>query len=124
MTFVDGFVFAVPTANKEQFLEHARAFDEVLMRHGALRVVECWGSDVKHGKQTDFFRAVEARDDETVCFSWIEWPARATRDAAYGQVEAAIASGELAGDHAQMPFDGARMVFGGFEPVLVLGGAA
>lgn len=124
MTFVDGFVFAVPNANKDQYLAHTREFDEFLMRIGALRVVECWGSDVKHGKRTDFFRAVEATDDETVCFSWVEWPDRATRDAAHARVEAAIASGELAGDHAQMPFDGARMVFGGFEPMLVLGGVA
>lgn len=124
MTFVDGFVFAVPTANKEQYLAHTRAFDEFLMRIGALRVVECWGADLPHGKQTDFYRAVAAREDETVCFGWIEWPDRATRDAAHARVDAAIASGELAGDHAEMPFDGSRMVLGGFEPVLVLGGAA
>ncbi len=124
MTFVDGFVFAVPTANKADYLVHTRAFDEFLMRTGALRVVECWGADVPHGKQTDFFRAVAAREDETVCFGWIEWPDRATRDAAHAKVDAAIASGELAGDHAQMPFDGSRMVLGGFEPMLMLGGAA
>ena len=123
MSYVDGFVFAVPTANNQQFLAYARAFDAMLVSAGALRVIECWGSDVKHGKQTDFFRAVEAREDETVCFSWIEWPDRATRDAGHAQVEAAIASGDLVGDFAEMPFDGKRMIFGGFEPILMLGDA-
>lgn len=126
MSFVDGFVIAVPTANREAFLAHARAFDEMLIREGALRVVECWGVDVPHGKRTDFHRAVEAGEDETVCFSWVEWPDRATRDAVHARVTEQMQSGEWAEqtrDYPDMPFDGARMVFGGFEPVLVLGEA-
>jgi len=127
MTFVDGFVIAVPTANKAAFVEHAEHFDRMLMSEGALRVVECWGTDVPHGKQTDFFGAVKATDDETVCFSWVEWPDRATRDACHAKMKAMMESGEfaeLAGDHAQMPFDGARMIFGGFETVVNLGDKA
>lgn len=127
MTFVDGFVIAVPTAHREAFIAHARAFDEMLIREGALRVVECWGADVKPGKQTDFLRAVEARDDETVCFSWVEWPDRATRDASHAHVTEKMEKGELGdlmGDVPDMPFDGARLVFGGFEAVLDLGRGA
>ena len=82
MTFVDGYLIAVPTASKAKFVEMANSFDSFFMEHGALRVVECWGEDVPHGKLTDFYRAVQATDDETVVFSWVEWPDKATRDAA------------------------------------------
>ncbi|MBC2663206.1 DUF1428 domain-containing protein [Novosphingobium flavum] len=124
MSFVDGFVIAVPHANKDQFVAHARHFDEMLMAEGALRVVECWGVDVQPGQHTDFRRAVDAREDEAVCFSWVEWPDRATRDAAHARFAEKMASGEWAEDagaQPDMPFDGKRLVFGGFEPVLVLG---
>jgi len=120
MAYIDGFVIAVPTANKEAFLKHARLFDQLLLDHGALRVVEGWGDDVKHGKQTDFFRAVEAREDETVAFSWIEWPDKATRDAAHGRMMEAMETDPRFKEIGEMPFDGARMVFGGFEPILTL----
>lgn len=124
MTYIDGFVIAVPTANKDQFVSHALHFDQMLIAEGALRVMECWGSDVQHGKLTDFFGAVQAKDDETVCFSWVEWPDKATRDACHARMQDLMHTGEfaqLAGEFAQMPFDGARMVFGGFEPVVQLG---
>jgi uncharacterized protein YbaA (DUF1428 family) len=125
MTYIDGFVIAVPTGNRDQFVTHAEHFDAMLIAEGALRVIECWGDDVPRGKLTDFQGAVQAKDDETVCFSWVEWPDKATRDACHAKMKAKMESGEfaeLAGDHAQTPFDGARMVFGGFEVVVNMEG--
>ena len=76
MSYIDGFVIAVPKQNKQKFIEHAKRADSVFMEHGATRVLESWGDDVKDGKLTDFRRAVQAKDDEVVVFSWIEWPTR------------------------------------------------
>ena len=118
MAYVDGFVIAVPTANKAQFIEHAKKGDAVFLDHGATRILECWGDDVKPGKQTDFHRAVQAKADETVVFSWIEWPDKATRDAAMDKV---MKDPRLDPKVNPMPFDGMRMIFGGFEPVVELG---
>src|SRR5207253_650760 len=81
MSYIDGFVIAVPKQNKQKFIEHAKRTDSVFIEHGATRVLECWGDDVKDGKLTDFRRAVQAKDDEVVVFSWIEWPDKATRAA-------------------------------------------
>ena len=81
MPYIDGFVIAVPTANKQKFIEHARHFDALFIELGALRVIESWGDDVPDGKLTDFRRAVQATAEETVAFSWVEWPDKATRDA-------------------------------------------
>ena len=80
MSYIDGFVIAVPTANKQKFIAHANKCDSVFIDHGATRVVECWGADVPTGKTTDFQGAVASQDDETVAFSWIEWPDKPTRD--------------------------------------------
>ena len=71
MAYIDGFVIAVPNANKQTFIDFAREFDPIFLEHGATRVLECWGDDVPHGKQTDFYRAVAAKDDEATLFSWI-----------------------------------------------------
>lgn len=120
MSYVDGFVIAVPTANKDGFIESARHFDTMLMEQGALRVVECWGENVPHGKLTDFYGAVQAKDDETVVFSWVEWPDKATRDASHAMMEEKMKSGEFDPGAQPMPFDGARMIFGGFVPVFEL----
>ncbi|WOB48633.1 DUF1428 domain-containing protein [Xanthomonas hydrangeae] len=118
MSYVDGFALAVPTANKAAFLEHARMGDSVIIEYGALRVVECWGEEVPHGEQTDFHRAVEAADDETVVFSWIEWPDKATRDAGMKKM---MADPRMDPAVNPMPFDGKRLIYGGFVPVLRLG---
>ncbi|WP_305806121.1 DUF1428 domain-containing protein [Stenotrophomonas sp. YIM B06876] len=117
MSYIDGFILAVPTASKDAFLAHARVTDAICMEHGALRIVECWGEDVPHGKQTDFFRAVQAKDDETVVFSWIEWPDKATRDAGMKKM---MEDPRMDPEKMPMPFDGKRLVYGGFNPVLEL----
>ena len=122
MSYIDGFVIAVPTANKEKFREHAALADPVFMEMGATRILECWESDVKDGKLTDFRRAVAAEDGESVVFSWIEWPDKATRDAAMAKMmDGGMNDPRMDPAKNPMPFDGKRMIFGGFEPVVELG---
>lgn len=115
MTYVDGFLAAVPTANKQKFKEHAEQTLSLFRKHGATRCVECWGDDVPKGETTDFFGAVKAKDDETVVFSWIEWPDKAARDAGMKKVMEEMPK---AMEDNPMPFDGKRMIFGGFETLL------
>lgn len=117
MPYIDGFIMAVPTANKAQFIEHAQLGDAVFREHGATRVLECWGDEVPEGKVTDFRRAVNASDDETVVFSWIEWPDKPTRDAA---MEKVMSDPRMQPEANPMPFDGQRLVYGGFDPVVEL----
>jgi len=122
MAYVEGFVIAVPTANKDKFIAHARLADEVFLEHGALRVWECWGEDVPHGKQTDFHRAVATTEDESVVFSWIEWPDKATSDAVLAQMEEITTTDpRFSMEMNPPPFDGKRMIYGGFVPVVTLG---
>ena len=113
MTYYSGFVLAVPEANKQAYVEMAREAWPMFKRLGAIRMVENWGEDVPHGKQTDFYRATDAKEGEVPLFSWVEWPDRATADKATG--------GHGGGDEGQatpeMPFDGMRMFWGGFAPV-------
>jgi uncharacterized protein YbaA (DUF1428 family) len=122
MPYIDGFVLAVPTANKQKFIEHARQFDALFIELGAKRIFECWGDDVPAGKLTDFRRAVQANDDETVVFSWVEWSDKAQRDAAMSRMDDMMKT-DPRWDPAKnpMPFDGKRMIFGGFTPVVQLG---
>jgi uncharacterized protein YbaA (DUF1428 family) len=117
MSCVDGFVIAVPTAGKQAFVDLARKTDAMFIECGALRVLECWGDDVPDGKLTDFRRAVQARADETVVFSWIEWPDKDTRDAGLAKV---MADPSLGPESRAQVFDGKRMIFGGFTPVVDL----
>jgi len=122
MSYIEGFVIPVPTAKREEFIKVAAEADPIFIEHGALRVWECWGDDVTHGKQTDFYRAVDATEDESVVFSWIEWPDRATRDANMEAVQKAMATDPRFDWVANPPpFDGKRMIFGGFTPVVTLG---
>ena len=115
MTYVDGFVAAVPAANKDAYLQHARDALPLFKEYGATRMVEGWGDDVPDGKLTDFRRAVQARDGENVVFSWIEWPNKAARDEAWPKL---MADPDMQPDHDNMPFDGKRMFWGGFDILL------
>lgn len=122
--YIDGFVMAVPTANKEKFTAHAESADSVFIDLGATRVIECWGDDVPDGETTDFRKAVKAKDDEAVVFSWIEWPDKQTRDAAMAKMMSEDFSDErMDQEKNPMPFDGKRLIFGGFAPVAELKGA-
>ncbi|EHJ93983.1 DUF1428 domain-containing protein [Vreelandella boliviensis] len=113
--YVDGFVAAVPNANKAEFIEHARAAAVVFKEYGALRVMECWGDDVPDGEVTSFPMAVKRKDDETVIFSWIEWPSRAVRDESMPKV---MQDARLQMDANPMPFDGKRLIYGGFASII------
>jgi uncharacterized protein YbaA (DUF1428 family) len=115
MGFVDGSLLAVPLANEEAYRAWASELAPVLRRHGATRLVDAWGNDLRPGKVTDFQRAVKATDQETVVFSWVEWPSKATRDAAWPELmsDPGMRSGEQL-------FDGQRMIFGGFETLVDL----
>ena len=112
MTYVDGFVAAVPTANRDAYKEHAEAAAVVFKEHGALKVVECWEDDVPEGKLTSFPMAVNRKDGEAVVFSWILWPSRNVRDEG---MKKAMADPRLQPDKNPMPFDGKRLIYGGFE---------
>jgi uncharacterized protein YbaA (DUF1428 family) len=113
MAYVDGYVLAVPVANKAAYIEMAQLGATVFTECGALSVSENWGDDVPEGKLTSFSMAVQRKDDEAVVFSWVVWPSRAARDASMKKV---MEDPRMSG--IDMPFDGKRMIFGGFEPLL------
>ena len=115
MSYIDGFVVAVPAAKKEAYRELAAKAAPLFKEFGATRFVECWGDDVPDGQTTDFRRAVKAEKDEVVVFSWIEYPSKAVRDAANEKVMADPRMKEMG---EQMPFDGKRMIYGGFMPIV------
>lgn len=113
MPYVDGFVASVPTAKRADFVAHSQTMGKLFKEHGALSVVDCWGDDVPEGKLTSLPMAVQCKPDETVVFSWITWPSREARDESWKKVMAdpRMQSG------GEPPFDGKRMIFGGFEVV-------
>ena len=113
MSYIDGFVVPVPQGNKAAYLALSKQMTATFKRLGALRVVECWGSDVPDGKVTDFKRAVAAEGGENVVFSWIEWPSKEVRDKGNKAMMEDPAMKDM-----KMPFDGKRMIFGGFEVIL------
>ena len=123
MTYIEGFVCAVPASNKEAYRKHAADAAPLFKEFGVRRMVENWGDDVPRGKVTDFYGAVQAREDETVVFSWFEYPDRAARDAANEKI---MADPRMEKMGETMPFDGKRMIFGGFESLIdeTAGGAA
>jgi uncharacterized protein YbaA (DUF1428 family) len=118
MPYVDGFVLAVPTANKEVYRQYAESAAIVFKECGALKLVECWGDDVPEGEVTSFPLAVKCQADETVCFAWIVWSSREARDEGMKKVMAASQMQPEKNSNAAMPFDGKRMIFGGFEIIV------
>jgi uncharacterized protein YbaA (DUF1428 family) len=117
MSYVDGFVLAVPTANRDNYRRIAETAARVFKEYGALAVVECWGDDVPEGKVTSFPMAVQRKPDETVVFSWITWPSRAVRDEG---MKKSMEDPRLKETMNPMPFDGQRMIYGGFEVIVDL----
>ena len=112
MAYVDAYVAAVPTANKETFKTHATGTSALFKACGALQVTECWGDDVPGGEVTSMPMAVQCKPDETVVFGWIAWPSKAVRDAG---MQKAMADPRMNPETCEMPFDGMRLIYGGFE---------
>ncbi|WP_417458884.1 DUF1428 domain-containing protein [Kordiimonas sp.] len=115
MTYVDGYLIPVPTSKKAAYQALAETAAVIFKEHGALSVVETWGDDVPEGKVTSFPMAVKLEEGEAVVFSWITWPDRATRDTG---MKKAMEDPRMQMDISSMPFDGKRMIFGGFETIL------
>lgn len=119
MHYLDIFVIPVETARRADYIAHEAKWWPAFQKRGALSFVVGWGDDVPPGKRTDLLRAVDLAEGETVVAAWMTWPDKATRDAAYAAMESAMSPEDM----AQMPFDGKRMIYGGFVPVLVEGPA-
>lgn len=115
MNYVDGFVAAVPTANRDAYIQHAEQAAALFKEFGALSVIECWGDDVPEGTLTSFSMAVKREANETVVFSWVTWPSRAVRDAGWQQV---MADPRMNSATNPMPFDGKRLIYGGFQMIV------
>lgn len=114
MSYVDGFVVPVPHDKKEAYRAMADKAMPIFREFGALETVEAWGSDLPRGKNTDFFMAVKAQEQENVVFSWIRWPSKEVRDAAWEKIMA----DERMKPEGDMPFDGQRMFWGGFDVIV------
>ena len=114
MSYIDGYVISVPSGNKDAYLTMAREAWPMFKRHGALAMMENWGDDVPHGKLTDFYMAVKAEPGETIVFSWMIWPSKDVRDAG---MKAVMEEWQAKPNPPAMPFDGKRMIMGGFAPL-------
>ncbi len=115
MTYVDGFVAAVPSANKQKYIEHAKQAAIAFKQYGAIKLVECWGDDVPQGEVTSFPLAVKCEAGETVVFSWVLWPSKQVRNDAMAKI---MDDPRMNPDINQMPFDGMRLIYGGFEMIV------
>lgn len=115
MPYIDGFVLPVSRANRDAYRTLAENAATLFKEYGALSVVECWADDVPHGKQTDFYMAVQCTEDEVPVFSWIVWPDKAARDAGNAK---AMADPRMQMDMNTLPFDAKRMIFGGFDSIV------
>src|SRR4051812_8020167 len=117
MSYVDGFIVPVPEQSKDAYRTMAEKMAGKFQEHGALSVMEAWGDDLPRGKTTDFFMAVKAEESENVVFSWVVWPSKEVRDSAWDKI---MADPETQPPSAEaMPFDGKRMFWGGFQPIVV-----
>ena len=115
MDYIEGFVLAVPTDNKEKYIEHSKASIQYFKEYGAKKIIECWGDDVPEGEVTSFPKAVQCKDNETVVFSWIVWPSKEIRDSG---TEKLMQDERMNNDNNPMPFDGKRMIYGGFQMIV------
>ncbi|MDO5369017.1 DUF1428 domain-containing protein [Paracoccus sp. (in: a-proteobacteria)] len=113
MPYYTGSVTPVPKTSKDAYLQINRRAWPLMRKRGAVRMVETWAEDLQPGKQTDFLRAVDAQDGEAVSFGWVEWPDRATSDAAWADIMQNPE--EMRQTMGETPYDGKRMIFGGFE---------
>nr|WP_317128308.1 DUF1428 domain-containing protein [Sphingomonas baiyangensis] len=111
--YIDGVVMPMPLDARDAYARFSAACAPAFLENGALRVVDAFADDVRDGKQTDFHRAVHRQDGETAAYGWVEWPDKATRDAGWEKV---MADPRMTGQDA--PFDGKRMMFGGFVPIV------
>jgi uncharacterized protein YbaA (DUF1428 family) len=115
MAFINGMVAAVPKANKQAFIDHAISSSAIFKEYGALSVVDNWAVDVPDGTLTSFPMAVKKTDDEEVVFSWITWPSKEVADGAWEQI---MQDPRMSQETNPMPFDGKRLIFGGFETIV------
>lgn len=114
MSYIDGFVAAVPTENKDKYIEHSKLSWTVFKDHGALRIIEAWGDDVPDGEVTSFPMAVKCSEGETVVFSTIVWPSKEVREKGW---KAMMDDPRMHPDQNPMPFDGKRLIYGGFDVI-------
>ena len=114
--YINGFVIAVPESKKDVYKDVAEKFWEIAKDYGALEQVEAWEADVPDGKQTDFRRAVALEEGEKVVFAWVIWPDKATAD---GSHEKMMKDERMEAMGTDVPFDGKRMIYGGFDPLVV-----
>ncbi|MEO0392195.1 MAG: DUF1428 domain-containing protein [Pseudomonadota bacterium] len=117
MPYIDCFMAAVPTNNREVYLEQAKISAQVFKDHGAISIIECWGDDIPDGKLTSFPLAVKCEPEETVVIGWVTWPDKPSRDAAMPKV---MQDKRMEMASKSMPFDTKRLVFGGFDVLLEL----
>ena len=115
MSYVDCFVAAVPSKNKEKYIEHAKIAAELFKECGALKIVENWGDDIPEGEITSLPMAVKAEENETVVFSWVVWPSKEVRDSGWGTM---MEDPRMSPENNPMPFDGKRLIYGGFNTIL------
>jgi uncharacterized protein YbaA (DUF1428 family) len=115
MSYIDGFVAAVPSGNREVYRDHAAKAAKLFREYGATQCTECWGDDVPEGKVTSFPLAVKRKEDETVVFSWVVWPSREARDEAWKKM---MDDPRMSQKTNPMPFDGQRLIYGGFTPIV------
>jgi len=113
--YVNGYIVPVPEGSKAAYKDIAEKFWDIVKDYGAKSQVECWEVDVQDGKTTDFRRAVKAEEGEKIVFAWVTWPDKATADASNKKL---MADERMADFGTEMPFDGKRMVIGGFEPLV------